>query len=279
MLHLPLGRSPLVSFNHLSSTHMKASTLLTVSLGILLSSHVSAQIHVPLSSVSLAYPSAPPTMIDLGGSDRYILPTPFVLSGSFNQSALWICMDPLKEIFYNQSGEPAGAFLNYTSKTPGAYIKWNPGAPGLNLARQQHLADLFKAYTPTRTDGLIGAALALAVPEITNEFDGNNFSLSSGQFRAWGDSGAASVLTLAQTMLNRLGDADVAGKGDLKSLKFLTDGTYTNRNGTVPVQELVGFVPVPEPSTYALGAMAVLLPVIAFRVRRQRAATSLPLQK
>ena len=258
---------------------MKASTLLSVSLGLLLSSHVSAQIHVPLSSVSLAYPSAPPTMIDLGGADRYILPTPFILSGSFNQSALWICMDPLKEIFYNQSGQPAGAFLNYTSHTAGAYIKWNPGAPGLNLARQQHLADLFKAYAPTRNDGLVGAALALAVPEITNEFDSNSFSVSSGQFRAWGNGGATAVLALTQTMLNRLGDADVAGKGNIKSLKFLTDGTYSNRSGTVPVQELVGFVPVPEPSTYALGAMAVLLPVMAFRIRRQRAATSLPSQE
>lgn len=254
---------------------MKASKLLAVSVGLLLAGQVQAQLNIPLSDVALAYPGLPPLTVQLGGTSRYILPTPFVLGGTFENSALWICMDPLQTIFYNGSGgQPAGAALNYQSQDPGLYDKWAPAAPGLDSVRLQHLADLFYAYAPTRADSLIGGALQLAVPEITNEFTGNTLSLGNGQFLAWGSGSAASVIALAETMLGRLDDADVAGKGNVKSLKFLIDGSYTNQNGTVFVQDLVGFTPVPEPSTYALAAIAMLVPIVILRVRRQRAAAA-----
>jgi PEP-CTERM motif-containing protein len=257
---------------HSLNLPMKVSSLFLLSVGLVLASRAQAQLDVPLTNVALAYPGLPPLTIQLGGTNRYILPTPFVLSGgSLNQSALWICMDPLQTIFYNGSGQPAGSALNYASNNPGLYDKWTLLAPGLNSDRLQDLADLFTKYAPTQIDSLIGGALQLAVPEITNEFDGNAFSLANGQFQAFGGSNASAnaVIDLANTMLASLGDPNVKNHGNVASLRFLIDGWYTNGNGTVPVQDLVGFVPVPEPSTYAFAAVGLLIPLVGFRLRRR----------
>lgn len=256
---------------------MKVLKHLPLVLAVLLATTVRAQLDVPLTDVSLAYPSLPPLTVQLGGTNRYILPTPFVLGGSFEKSALWICMDPLQTIFYNGSGQGPAAALHYQSQDPGLYDKWTPAAPGLDSIRLQRLADLFYVYAPTRNDSLIGGALALAVPEITNEFNANALTLSGGQFRAWGNTTPANaVVALAETMLARIKQADVAGKGNVKSLRFLIDGSYTNGSGTVPVQDLVGFIPVPEPSTYAIGTLALLVPLVGLRMRQRRHQASGP---
>lgn len=251
---------------------MKASTLLAVGVGLILSLRAQAQIHLPLSDVSLAYPGVPALTIQLGGTNRAILPTPFVLEGAFSESALWICMDPLQTIFTQSSGQPLSSELIYDGEDPGLYDKWTPLAPGLNSDRLQDLADLFNAFTPTRSNLLIGAALQLAVPEITNEFDANAYSLFTGQFKAFSgtNSTAIAIVNLAESMLASLGTSGVQGKGNVDSLRFLTDGHY----GNTAVQDLVGFVPVPEPSTYAFFGVALLTPVIWLRLRRQRRIAS-----
>lgn len=238
---------------------------------LLLAPFARAQLSIPVADIALAYPAAPALTIQLGATTRAILPTPFVLAGSFDESALWICMDPLQTIFYNGSGQPAGSTALYGSEDPGLYDKWTPMAPGLNSDRLQDLADLFTAYAPTRSNLLLGTALALAVPEITNEFDQNTYNLASGQFKAFGGNATASaIIALANSMLASLHSPGVQGKGNVQSLRFLIDGYY----GTTPVQDLVGFVPVPEPSTYALFGVVLLAPAILLRARRRRPAAT-----
>lgn len=256
---------------------MKTPRSILLGLALLTTVAAHAQLNLPVADVTLANPSAPPLTVRLGQTSRYILPTPFVLHGSpaLGRSALWVCMDPLQTIFYRQSGEPAGAQLQYGSTNPLQYDRWTPLAPGLDAARLQNLADLFQAYLPAHPSGLIASALQLAVPEITNEFDLYSFSLTTGMFRASGTTTAAnSVIALAQSMLASLHDPGVRGRGSIRSLRFLIDGSYTRRANTVPVQDLVGFVPVPEPSTYAAGAAGLLLLLMAARARRRTAAWS-----
>lgn len=260
--------------------HPSRSWFVFVALALLPASSGRAQLDLPVADVSLANPSAPPLTVQLGSTSRYILPTPFVLTGTLEleRSQLWICMDPLQTIFYEHSGEPAGSAMHYAGTDPAGYDRWTALAPGLNSARLQNLADLFRAYAPTHTNGLIASALQLAVPEITNEFTGNAFSLTTGKFRASGGSAAAnSVIALAQNMLAALSTPGVQNQGDVRSLRFLIDGTYTNRQGgTVPVQDLVGFVPVPEPATYAVAGGGLLLLFVGRRLVRRRSAVVPP---
>ncbi|HYP17228.1 MAG TPA: PEP-CTERM sorting domain-containing protein [Opitutus sp.] len=248
---------------------MKASTLLAAGAWLLIAiAPARAQIHVPLADASLAYPGAPGLTIQLGSTSRAILPTPFVLDGAFAESALWICMDPLQTMFVKTSGKPLSSELIYASDDPGLYDKWTPLAPGLSSQRLQDLADLFNAYAPTRSNLLFGTALQLAVPEITNEFDQHVYSLATGKFKAFGGSNATanSIVALAESMLASLDTPGVRGRGNVQSLRFLIDGFY----GTTPVQDLVGFVPVPEPSTYAFFGVALLTPAFVLRYRRGR---------
>lgn len=252
---------------------MKTPRCLLVALALAAASSAQAQLSIPVANVSLANPSAPALTVRLGSTSRYILPTPFTLQGSpeLERSALWICMDPLQNLYYRHSGLPAAAEIQYASDDPAQYDRWNPLAPGLNSARLQNLADLFTAYTPTRANGLLASALQLVVPEITNEFTGNTFSLTTGQFRASGSTAAANaVINLAQGILAALDDPGVQGRGDTRSLRFLIDGTY-RRQSTEPMQDLVGFVPVPEPSTYAAGAVGLLILLVSARAARRPA--------
>lgn len=247
-----------------------ALTLLGAGACLLLCTPATAQMYVPVADVHLAYPSVPAITIQLGSTSRAILPTPFVIDGTFEESALWLCMDPLQTIFTSTSGKPAGSQLVYGGEDPGLYDKWTPLAPGLNSDRLHDLADLFTAYSPTTSNLLLGAALQLAVPEITNEFDSNAYSIYSGQFKAFSGSNATAVaiVSLAESMLASLGTAEVQGRGNVNSLRFLTDGTF----GNTPVQDFVGFVPVPEPSTYALFGVALLAPAVVLRLRKRKAA-------
>src|ERR1051325_5479654 len=105
-----------------------------------------AQLEIPLSNVTLAYPSISAVTIQLGGTTRTGLPTPFIIpAGVVPYSLLWFCMDPLQTIYYSGSGEPIGSKLKYASTNPSDFDKWTPSAPGLNAARIQDLADLFPA--------------------------------------------------------------------------------------------------------------------------------------
>lgn len=247
---------------------MKGPSLLVLALSLFLAAPASAQLYVPLSDISLAYPSVPAITIKLGSTSRTILPTPFVIDAPFDRSALWICMDPLQTIFVDTSGQPAGSAMIYGSDDPGLYDKWTPLAPGLAPDRLQDLADLFTAYAPTRDNLLLGAALQLAVPEITNEFDSHAYDLFSGKFQAFTNSNpiANSIVALAQSMLASLNTPSIQGRGNVDGLRFLIDGYY----GQTPVQDLVGFVPVPEPSTYALFGIALVTPAIVLRLRHRR---------
>ena len=140
---------------------------------------------------------------------------------------------------------------------------------GLSAARIQNLADLFTAYAPTRTNQLIGGALQIAIWEIVNEFDGNPFSLSSGQMRT--TSADALMLTTAQNMLNSLGTPAVANHGNTAFLDYMIDGTYKSAgHDTVLVQDLVGFTAVPESSSFALGIAGILLPLVIWKVRGRK---------
>jgi hypothetical protein len=254
---------------------MKTPRSILLGLALLTTVAAKAQLNVPVADVTLANPSAPPLTVRLGHTDRQILPTPFVLHGSpaLARSPVWVCMDPLQTIYYRQSGQPAGAQLHYASDSPAQYDRWTPLAPGLNAARLQNLADLFQAYLPSHPTGLVASALQLAVPEITNEFDAYSFSLTTGMFRTWGSTAAAnSVISLAQSMLASLNDVGIRGRGDVRSLRFLIDGTYRRGCSTELVQDLVGFVPVPEPSTYAAGAAGLLLLLIGARAGRRPTA-------
>ncbi len=255
------------------------SALACLGVGLTLATSAHAQIHIPVADVSLAFPSSPTIKVQLGSTERSINPSPFIIGGAYDESALWLCMDPLQTMFTNTSGLPPAAMLKFGSDDPANYDKWTPSAPGLSAARLQNLADLFHAYAPTRTDSLVAAALQLAVPEITNEFNSYSFNLSSGKFKAWSTKIAGNaVVTLAQEMLARLDDVDVAGFGDVSALRFLIDGSYQDKKGKTYVQDLVGYVPsftpIPEPSTYALFGIGVLVPVIALRLRRRVKATS-----
>ncbi|MCR6655651.1 MAG: PEP-CTERM sorting domain-containing protein [Opitutus sp.] len=251
-----------------------SSALACLGVGLTLALPAQAQIHIPVADISLAFPSSPTVNVQLGSTPRSIIPSPFVIGGAYDESALWFCMDPLQTMFTKTSGLPSGATLKFGSDNPANYDKWTASAPGLSAARLQNLADLFHAYAPSRTDALVGAALQLVVPELTNELNGYSFSLLSGKFKAWSSKTAGNaVITLAQEMIDRLDDADVAGFGDVSALRFLIDGKYETRKGKTYVQDLVGYVPnftpIPEPSTYALFGLGVLVPVIALRLRRR----------
>lgn len=239
--------------------------LLFSALSAALTAH--AQLNIPLSDVGLAYPAIPAVTLQLGATSRTVLPTPFVLHGVVPSSLLWFCMDPLQTIYYSGSGQPAGSSLNYASTNPADFDKWTPAAPGLSAARRQNLADLFAAFAPTQTNQTTGGALQIAVWEIVNEFDGNSFNLSSGQMMV---SGNATLILAAQNMLNSLYTAGVQNRGDVHFLDYLIDGSFTpNRSSTVLVQDLVGYTPVPEPSTYGLGAAGLLMVIVGLKRRRK----------
>ena len=110
--------------------------------------------------------------------------------------------------------------------------------------------------------------MTLAIWEIVNEFDANPFNLSSGQMTVSGD---ATLLFTAQAMLDSLDDAGVQGRGNSAFLSYLIDGSYQPASGgTVLMQDLVGYTPVPEADTFAIGVAALLFPMIWFKVRRRK---------
>lgn len=225
------------------------------------------QLAVPVSNVNLAYPGISAVTIQLGGSSRSGLPTPFIIQGAIPTGVLWFCMDPLQTIYYSGSGLPAGSTLNYASSNPSDFDKWTPAAPGLSLARRQNLADLFTAFAPVQGNQLLGGALQIAIWEIVNEFDGNPFSLTAGQMRAAGN---ASLLLSAQNMLDSLDDVGIANRGNIAGLNFLIDGSYQN----TLVQDLVSFTPVPEPSTYGIGATLLLIAAVGRSAAKRKARSA-----
>jgi hypothetical protein len=246
---------------------MNLSKILLIATGLLAGASAHAQLNIPVSSVSLEFPSISAVTISPGGAAENVLPTPFVLSGLLAQSKEWFCMDPLQRIYYNGSGLPAGSQLNYASTNPANFDLWAPGAPGLTTARIQDLADLFTAYWPTANTELIGGALQIAVWEVTNEFNGNAFNLSNGQFTATNNT---ALVNEAQLMLNSLSSAAVHNQGNIAGLHFLIDGTTSLDGTTTFVQDLVGFTPVPESSTYGIAAVIGLCSIVALRRRTMR---------
>ena len=246
---------------------MKIVKTLVIVASVMLGASAQAQLDVPVSSVSLQYPGIGAVTISPGGNVENVLPTPFLLSGLESRSMAWFCMDPLQRIYYNGSGLPAGSQIHYASFLPADFDLWTPGAPGLTPSRVQDIADLFAAYWPSFNNQLVGAGLQIAVWEIANEFNGNPYNLSTGQFTAYNN---AAYVNEAQMMLDSLGLASIHNHGNVGGLSFLIDGT-TPINGQVAfVQDLVGYNPIPEPSSYGMaGAMGLGL-IVAWRRRRAR---------
>lgn len=254
---------------------MKTAKFLCISASLILGTSAFAQLDVPVSSVSLEYPGVGAVTIKSGGyAAENVLPTPFLLAGEESKSKAWFCMDPLQRIYYNNSGLPAGTQIHYASSNPSDFDLWDPGAPGLNSARVQDIADLFAEYWSSFNNPLVGAGLQIAIWEISNEFDGDGFNLSNGQFTAYNN---ATYVTEAQTMLDSLSLASVHNHGNVSGLTFLIDGTTTINGNLTLVQDLVGYIPpqeelipVPEPSTYGLAATMGLGLIAAWRRRQSR---------
>lgn len=252
-----------------------------VSSALLFGSLARAQL-VPVADITLAYPSISSVNISLGGTNRSGLPTPFIIAPGSTpvDSLMWFCLDPLQTIYTNGS-LPPGSVLDYDTSNPTAFNKWNPSAPGLSAARRQNLADLFTAYVPVLNNQLLGGALQIAIWEVVNEFNGNGFNLTNGQMRVSGGAEDAAVIQAAQNMLSSLGNVGVAGMGNTLYLSYFIDGTYTNNNcDVVLVQDLLGWSPpgltppIPEPSTYGIAAVGLLLPLLLRRLRNRKSKTA-----
>lgn len=246
---------------------MKTAKTLCIVASLLFGASAYAQLDVPVSSVSLEYPGIPAVTISPGGNVENVLPTPFLLSGLENRSVAWFCMDPLQRIYYNGSGLPAGSQIHYASFLPSDFDLWTPGAPGLTPSRVQDIADLLTAYWPSFNNQLIGGSLQIAIWEISNEFDGNPYNLSTGQFIAYNN---ATYVNEAQLMLDSLSLASIHGHGNVGGLSFLIDGTTPINGQLTFVQDLVGYNPIPEPSSYGLAGAAGLGLIVAWRRRRSR---------
>ncbi|MEO6873296.1 MAG: PEP-CTERM sorting domain-containing protein [Opitutaceae bacterium] len=254
---------------------MKISNIVSLAASLALCGSAYSQLNVPVSSVSLEFPGAAAVTLKAGASVENVIPTPFLIAGQEAKSSAWMCMDPLQRIYYNGSGLPAGSSINYPSSNPADFDLWAPGAPGLSPQRMQDLADLFTAYFPIFNTQAGAGALQLAVWEITNEFDGNGYNLSTGQFMAYNN---ASLVTAAQGMLDSLSLASIHNQGYLGGVSLLIDGNISINGDYTLVQDLVGFnppqlgfTPVPEPSTYGICGALGLGIVAALRRRRSKA--------
>lgn len=260
---------------------MITSKKLFVAVALLAAGSVRAQLNISLKDVDLAYPSISAVTLQLGGTTRTARPTPFAIDGLVSDSLLWFCMDPLQTIFFSGSNQPSGSKLGYESDDPANFDKWTALAPGLSIARQQNLADLFRAFAPSTINQTLGGALQLAVWEIVNEFDATPFSLAGGQMRV---SGNTLLVTTAQSMLDSLDDLGVRNSGNIGALDFLIDGTYwTGPGNTVLVQDLLGYnegyntlqnlmaevTPVPESGSFAFGIGGLSLLLIGWKLRQR----------
>jgi hypothetical protein len=251
-------------------TMLKLTTLRPVVFLLGLALSPAAFADLALSSVSLANPGLPAVTVNLNGIFRNVLPSPFIITAaSVSSSDQWFCLDPLQTIYHAGSGEPAGNGLDFASTDTADFDLWGLSAPGLSAARVQNLADLFQAYLPVAHTSMSLGAIQLAVWEIANEANANAFTLSTGYLgvTSYGGSGAASMILAANAMLASLTDQAVMNQGNAAALDFLIDGSYQRigSSNRVLVQDLVGFTPVPEPSTYGMIGAAFLIGIVGFR--------------
>jgi hypothetical protein len=256
---------------------MSKSRFLLLTSALLLATVARAQLDIPVSDIDRAFPTLNNVTIQLGSTTRTARPTPLLIDDYLRDGMLWFCLDPLQTIYHSGSGLPWGSEIEYASTNPSSFDKWTPSAPGLTAARKQDLSDLFKAYNPWTASWYTAGALQIAIWEIVNEFSGNPYSLSAGQMRVSG--GNSGIVTTAQLMLNSLSTASVENKGNTAHLSYLIDGSYSYYDHgvceTVLVQDLLGYnPPIPESGSFAIGAVALLLPAIYLRIRRRNAKAS-----
>ncbi|MES2695373.1 MAG: hypothetical protein V4773_17990 [Verrucomicrobiota bacterium] len=266
--------------------YKKTLSALLLTIGAGLPGTVHGQIEIPVANVQQVSPLMSDVFVTLGDTTRRLRPSPFDIFDvqPYSSAIMWFCLDPLQGLFHtNSAPQHLNGVLDFLGTNPADFDKWTPDAPGLTLARQQMLANLFTQYNPgnVSNNGLLdyASALQLAVWEIGNELSSNPLSLSNGAL--WAETGQANpalssnTIEAAQGMLNWVSANSGSSLGNISNLRFLIDGSYNHPSeGLQASSDLAGWIsPVPEPAHFtAAGVVALLLVVGVQRRRRQSIA-------
>ena len=182
---------------------------------------------------------ANPTTVHI--EDTNPVASEYVYSGAFSTTVggnafLSWCIDIFKETFF---GPPVS---DYHLET---------GTAVLGQTKADTLGRLATGYLSQVNDGLTSGAFQLAAWEIVNETAGHPYSLSAGDFTAWGANDNS--LSLAQTWLNSLPSTSSY------SVSVWESSTHQN----------LAVFSVPEPESYTLTLSGLLLFAFA-RLRTDR---------